>query len=73
MKLSTFILCEIMNKSLPLTDNLKFVCINGSTIVYTEFEITKKFLVNFFIKTNGNNYLTVIIPIKNIKTIEQQL
>ena len=70
MKLTTFILCSIINKSKQLTNDLKYISINGATIVYTEFEIDKKFLVNFYIKTKKDKYLTVIIPIGNIETIE---
>lgn len=69
-KLATFILCTIINKSKPLTNELKYITINDATIVYTDFEIDNKYLVNFFIKTKRDNYLTVIIPICNIETIE---
>ena len=70
IKYATFILCSIVNKSKQLTNELKYININGITIVYTEFEINKEFLVNFLIKTKKDNYLTVIIPISNISTIE---
>lgn len=69
-KLATFILCTIINKSKLLTNELKYISINGATIVYTDFEIDNKYLVNFFIKTKKDNYLTVIVPMDNIKTVD---
>ena len=68
--LSATILCDIFNKSKPITKKQKYITINGMVIIYTEFEIDTNFHIRFSVEIKGKFYTTNIIPIENVIEIE---